>query len=128
MTAHPLPSSYLQPPKGDPLDQFNPGYLDEIANAIRGPAVQAAIDMRIEQIVRYGHDSEHDDMQPLFHLPRQARERLIAAIEQIEGTGEKRQLPAARKNLARVAAMCMAAIDRLDRATVAEAKQRELGL
>jgi hypothetical protein len=128
MTAHPLPSSYLVPPKGDPIDQFNPGYLDEIANAIRGPAVQAAIDMRIEAIVRFGHDSEHDDMQPIQHLPRQARERLIAAIEQIEGTGEKRQLPAARKNLARVAAMCMAAIDRLDRATAVETKQRELGL
>jgi hypothetical protein len=67
-------------------------------------------------------------MQPLFHLPRQARERLIAAIEQIEATGEKRQLPAARKNLARVAAMCMAAIDRLDRVAAAEAKQQELKL
>jgi hypothetical protein len=128
VSAHPLPSSYLVPPKGDPMDQFNPGYLDEIANAIRGPAVHAAIDMRLEQIVRFGHEAEHDDMQPLFHLPRQARERLIAAIEQIEATGEKRQLPAARKNLARVAAMCMAAIDRLDRVAAAEAKQQELKL
>ena len=125
MTEHPRPSSYLR----NPTDLFNPAYLDELANAIRGPAVQAAIDMRIEQIVRYGHDAEHDDMQAIDRLPHLARERLIAAIEQIAGTGERQHLAAARNNLARTAAMCMAAIDRLDRAIAAQAKkQAELRL
>jgi hypothetical protein len=96
---------------------FCPSALDEIDNAARGPAVRAAVDMRIEQIVKHGHDAEHDSMLPVDELPRLARQRLAAAIEQISGTGEKQNLPVARKNLARTAAMCMAAIDRIDVAT-----------
>ena len=109
MTEHPKPA-------GDPADQFNPDYLDQLDNAIRGAAVRMAIDMRIEQILRYGHDAEHDAMQPISHCPREALKRLHAAIEQIEATGERRNLPVAIKNLARTAALCMAGIDRLQAA------------
>lgn len=126
MTAHLLPSSHLP---SDTMDTFHPSYLDEIANAVRGPAVQLAIDMRIEQIVKYGHDAEHDAMQAIDALPRLAAERLIHARDQILATGERRNLPVAKLNLARAAAMCLAAIDRIDVVLDAESKkQRELGL
>lgn len=126
MIEHPKPSSFLP---SDTMDTFHPSYLDEIANAVRGPAVQLAIDMRIEQIVKYGHDAEHDALQPIDALSRLAAERLIHARDQILATGERRNLPIARLNLARAAAMCFAAIDRIDVVLDAEAtKQRELGL
>ncbi len=121
MTGHPSPSSFLTEEQA--CDTFNPGFLDEIANAIRGPAVQAAIDARIEQIVRYGHDATHDADLSIDYLPRQARERLLHAHDQLTGSDGKQNLPAARKNIARAAAICLAAIDRLD--LVLDAKERE---
>lgn len=133
MTAHPLPSSYLriatlpfdaEPQRDGPVI----GLIDEVANAIRGPAVQLAIEMRIEAIMRFGHGAEHDAMLPIGELPTVARKYLVEAAERIGGSEEKRSLPAARKSLARAAALCMAAMDRLDAAIAAEAKQRELGL
>lgn len=109
-------------------DTFNPSYLDEIDNAIRGPAVRGAIDMRLEQLLKHGHDAEHDMMLPIDQLPRLARERTAMAIEQISGTGEKQNLPVARKNLLRAAAICLAAVDRLDAAmTPAETAEVEHG-
>lgn len=133
MTDQARPSAYLRPVslgEGEAADAVSPliGMLDDVANAIRGPAVQAAIEARIEQIVRYGHDSEHDAMQPIDELPRLARKHLSEASERIAGLGEKRHLPAARRSLARAAALCLAAMDRLDAAQAAEAKQQELGL
>lgn len=133
MTQHPLPSTYLRPSSigdGDAADAVSPliGMMDDVANAMRGPALQLAIDMRIEAIVRYGHDAEHDAMQPIDELPRLARKHLTEAAERISGTGQVRQLPAARRSLARAAALCLAAIDRLDAAMAAETKQQELGL
>lgn len=86
----------------------------ELVNAAFGPAVRAAVAMRIVQL-EHGHDREADSMLAIDQLPRRAREFLSAATEQM--TGEKRHLPAARRNLARTAAMCFAAIDRLDLAT-----------
>jgi sugar phosphate isomerase/epimerase len=87
--------------------------LPSLIAALQGPAVRLALEMRLEQIVRHGHDAEADAMLPLDHLPRQARDRLVAAIEQISATAEKRNLPVAMKNLARTAALCLAAIDRI---------------
>lgn len=132
MTEH-RPSSYLRPAvlgDGEAADAVSPliGMIDDVANAIRGPAVQAAIEARIEQIMRYGHDSEHDGMLAIGALPDLARQQLVMSIERIAGTAEIRQLPAARKSLARAAALCLAAIDRLDAAMAAETKQQELRL
>lgn len=101
----------------DPMDTFHPSYLDEIVNALRGPALQDVVDMRLEQIVKHGHDAEHDGMLALDQLPRMARDFGLHAIEQITATGEKRNLRVARKNLVRMAATALAAIDRLDAAT-----------
>lgn len=103
---------------------FHPSYLDEIANAIRGPAMQATIDMRIEQIVRHGHDSEHDAMLPIDRLARDAAGRFAAAVDHMSGAGERRDLAAARRVLVRAAAIGLAAIDRIDMAIAVEAKKQ----
>lgn len=88
----------------------------ELANAAAGPALRAVMTMRMQQIVAHGHDSEADSMLAVDRLPQLAREYLIAAQEQIAGTRGEQNLPVARKNLARTAAMCLAAMDRLDTA------------
>lgn len=92
---------------------FPPGKLPEILAAIQGPAVRAALEMRIGQIAQ-GHDAEHDSFLPIEQLPHLARQFGLAAIEQLTGTRERQNLPVARKNLARMAAAALAAIDRLD--------------
>lgn len=98
----------------------------ELANAAAGPALQLVVSIRVEQIVVHGHDREADSMLAIERLPGRAREYLIAATEQIIGTGERQNLRVARKNLARTAAMCLAAMDRLDLAM--KARPEEPGL
>jgi hypothetical protein len=88
--------------------------LEEIAAALAGPGLRSAMALRIEQIVRHGHDAESDAMLPIHLLPCEAQKRLSAAIDQLTGIGEKQNLRVARLNLARVAALCLAGIDRLD--------------
>lgn len=86
----------------------------EIRRILQGPALQAAIAARLQQVVRHGHDAEADAMLALDALPLRAREYLAAALEQIRGHHTERNLPVARKNLARTAALCLAAYDRLE--------------
>lgn len=86
----------------------------ELLAAIQGPAMRAVMEMRIEQIVKHGHTAEGDRMLPISLLPDEARKMAAAACDLIVATGERRNLPVARKRLARAAALCMAAIDRLD--------------
>lgn len=137
MTEHPLPSSYIPPnsaPSDPPAEEgFDPGpqlkLMDEVVKAIRSDAIQMAIDARMEQIVKHGHDSDHDSMQPIDALPRLAADYLCHARDQIMATGERRNLKVATRNLARCAAMCFAGIDRLKAAIAAEeAKGRQEGL
>lgn len=97
--------------------------MAELTFAVMGPAARLVAEARAEQIFKHGHDREADAMQPINGIPRRAKERLQAAIEQIEGTGAIRNLPVARRNLARVAAMCMAGIDRLDLAMKLEEQE-----
>lgn len=87
---------------------------DELVNAAFGPAVRDAIDMRITQITQHGHTREKDADLPIDWLPREAAQRALAAVDRIRGTQERRNLPAARLALLRVAALCLAAVDRLD--------------
>jgi hypothetical protein len=86
----------------------------ELARAVSGPASRLVAEMRLEQILRYGHDAESDAMLPIDQIPRRAQAELIRAMDFLRGTGESRNLPIARLALGRVAAMCMAAVDRLD--------------
>ncbi len=87
---------------------------DELMAAVQGPAVRAAIEARVEQIVKHGHDREYDSMLAIGHLPRVARGLILDAMDLIDGTVERRNLPVAMRRLARASAVCMAAIDRLE--------------
>lgn len=86
---------------------------DELLRAIQGPALRAVLDARIEQIVTHGHDAESDAFLAIDRLPRLAREQAQMALE-VLGHDERRNIPVAKRRLARAAAMMMAAIDRLD--------------
>jgi hypothetical protein len=89
---------------------------DELLQALTGPAVRAVLLIRAEQIAKHGHDREYDSMLPLVHLPKRAKWFASASIEHITGTGQVRDLRMARVRLAKAAALCLAAIDRLDAA------------
>jgi hypothetical protein len=88
--------------------------LDELLNAAQGPAIRDVVEMRTQQIARYGHTREADADLPLDQLPREAAQRIQTAVERIRATEERRSLPGARVALVRAAAMCLAAVDRLD--------------
>jgi hypothetical protein len=90
---------------------------DELLAAIAGPAVRRVLEMRIEQIVKHGHSAENDETLPLLWLPKQARrDHAQIACDRIGVTGKDRNLEAAEKSLARTAALCLAALDRIRRA------------
>jgi len=86
---------------------------DELLAAIQGPAVRAALEARIEQILKYGHDRAHDEMQAITRLPQLAREQFAMAID-VMGHDDRRNLAVARRRIARGIAIGLAAIDRLD--------------
>jgi hypothetical protein len=87
---------------------------EEIMAALQGSAVRAVLEARVEQIAKHGHGREHDAMLPIGALPRRAKEMAQMASEVIDATVEQRNLDVARRRLARTAALCLAAIDRLD--------------
>jgi hypothetical protein len=92
---------------------------DELLAALQGPAMRAVCEMRIEQIVKHGHTADNDAMLPILWLPKQARDHAQIACDRIGVTGRDRNLDSAKKSLARTAALCMAAIDRIDAAKAA---------
>lgn len=84
----------------------------ELLAALQGPAVRAVLEARIEQIVKHGHDATHDADLPIGWLPRHAREMMQMALDCLHPV--KPDLPVARRRVARAAALCLAAIDRID--------------
>jgi hypothetical protein len=89
---------------------------EELLEAIQGTAVRAVLEMRIEQMVKHGHTAAKDDDLPIGWLPREARDYAAIAMHCVGTTAKDRNLPRARRSLAKTAALCLAAIDRLDRA------------
>jgi hypothetical protein len=87
---------------------------EELLAALQGPAMRSLMHMRIEQIVKHGHTAENDLMLPILWLPKQARDHAQIACERIGVTGRDRDLELAKRALARSAALCLAAIDRID--------------
>lgn len=86
-----------------------------VASQVRsGPAVADVVAFRVQQIVQYDYLAEDDADLPPDRLPRMAKERLVHAIDQIACAPDMRNLPAARKNLARAGAVVLAAMDRID--------------
>jgi hypothetical protein len=86
---------------------------DELIAAVAGDALRATVHMRVEQIVKHGHTVEGDAMLPIGMLPREAKDRVISAIEAIGVTGRDRDLGLAMRRLDRAAALCWAARDRI---------------
>jgi len=89
---------------------------EELRRAVTSPAVKAVLEMRIEQMVKHGHTAENDDSLPIGWLPKEARDYAGIALNCIGPTASERNLPRALKSLARTAALCLAAYDRIDRA------------
>jgi hypothetical protein len=93
---------------------------DELINAAAGPALRAAVDMRVAQVKR-GHTREADADQPLHWLAAQARDRMAAAVDRTRGDSEARNLPAARLGALKAIGMALAFVDRLDTVIAAQA-------
>jgi len=98
-------------------------HADEALAAIGGPAAQATLLARAEQIAVRGHTAESDDDLPIGKLGRDAKSYLSAALDVIDGTLEHRNLAVGRRRLARAAALCLAEYDRLTRFEAAATKR-----
>lgn len=87
---------------------------DELLAALQGRAVRDVLQLRIEQMTKHGHDLLGDAQLPLGWLPNDARLRVTAALDLINGGPDRRNLPVARRRIATAAAILLAAIDVLD--------------
>ena len=96
---------------------------EELRAAVTSPAVRAVLEMRIEQMVKFGHSLEGDLDLPIGWLPMEARQDLQIAADCINAKEPDRNLVRARARIVRAAAMCLAAIDVLD-ATIAGERGR----
>lgn len=83
------------------------------ARALNSAAIGAVLAERLAQVERFGHDPDGDVLLSLDDLPRKAWEYLQIGRDCIRATGEKRDLPRARKKLVQSAALILAALDRL---------------
>jgi hypothetical protein len=88
-------------------------FADMLVAAVTGEPLRATVRMRVEQIVRHGHTPDTDEMLPIHQLVADAQEMAGLARSAIGVTGTDRNLDAAEKRLARTAALCWAAIDRI---------------
>jgi hypothetical protein len=86
---------------------------EELLAALTGPAMRAIMEMRIEQIVKFGHTAETDVMHPITWLPKQTIDQAQMAHARIGVTEAGRNLPAAMKASARAGACAAASIDRV---------------
>lgn len=87
---------------------------DEILALIQGRAVREVLEQRITQVVKFGHTRDGDASLPSGWLPNDAKNDLIGALDLINGGPDRRDLPRARKRIIRAAALCLAALDRLE--------------
>ena len=87
---------------------------DELLALLQGPAVRSVLETRVEQVVKHGHTLEGDLDMPTGWLANEAKADLVIALDLINAGPDRRDLPRARKRVARAAAMCLAALDVLD--------------
>lgn len=90
-------------------------FAPELVAALRGPAMRAVLEQRIEQIAKHGHTADSDGDLPLGWLPKEVSDYSVIARQCI-ADGPHRNLARGRRSLAKTAALCLAAIDRIDRA------------
>jgi hypothetical protein len=76
-------------------------------------ALRDVLAERLKQVEKYDYDPEHDRTQPLEVLPDLVSQYAITAMNRAQ-RGPGRHLPGARKKLVQVAALALAAIDRID--------------
>jgi hypothetical protein len=89
---------------------------DSLVAAVTGEALRATVRMRVEQITQHGHTPDLDRALPLHTLADEAVAMAKLARAAVGVTGRDRNLNAAKKRLARTAALCWAAFDRLEMA------------
>lgn len=87
----------------------------DVEDACSSPAWQIVSKLRIEQITRYGHTSDQDDMEPLFHLAKRARQYSHDATETLSLNASGDGLDKAYAKAARAAATNIALMDRITR-------------
>jgi hypothetical protein len=76
-------------------------------------ALRDALAERLKQVEKHGYDPEEDRLQPVERLPELIVQYAIIAKERSQ-RGPAHNLPGARKKLVQVAALALAAIDRID--------------
>lgn len=94
-------------------EQVPMALASEIMDAIRGPSMRAVMEVRIDQIARHGHGTVSDGGLPLPWLPGRAIEYLTAGRD-LTHPGDKQNLAVAKRRLAIAAALCLAAMDRIE--------------
>jgi hypothetical protein len=85
---------------------------DDLVAAVTGTALRLIVAARVDLFLA-GHQPDADAYLPIPWLPLEAQQHAALAQAKIGITGKDRDLPAAEALLARTAAFCMAAIDRL---------------
>lgn len=96
----------------DEMDLFGPSYLDDLVNAVQGPAIDAVQRRRVEQLVGKGYDRAHDLAKAPAHFLVEMRERLGHAAEMI-ARGAPSDCEAARIKIEVLCALGLALWDRL---------------
>lgn len=86
---------------------------DDLVAIVTGPALAMTVAMRVEQVVKHGHTPDSDLMLPIGLLVTEAQNMAAMARTAIGVTGADRNLDVGVKRLARTAALCWAAIDRI---------------
>lgn len=94
-----------------------------VADAVGSKAWQDIVSVRIEQITKYNHTPDQDDLEPMSELVRRSIRKLEQAKDNLS-LGGWDYLDAARKRLVTTAAMLVAQIDRIDR-KLADRENRE---
>lgn len=87
---------------------------DDLVALVTGPALKATVAMRVGQVVRHGYTPDGDLMLPIGLLVTETITHAQRARAAIGTTEADRDLVAARQYLASTAALCWAALDRLD--------------
>lgn len=103
----------LDPPQPGRIEAACP-HPDAFRRVVECPHLGAVIRERVAQLDAHGHMPEADAELPLHALPHKALDYLQIALECTQGIRGQRDLPRARKKLAQAAALCLAALDRLD--------------
>ncbi len=86
------------------------------ASAVPVAAMEAVMAERFRQMRDFGHDAAADDALPPAALARAAHVRLLDTADLVSGRASAAELQRARRKCIQAASLCLAQIDRIDRA------------